>query len=141
MNILLAADGSDYTKRAARYLVEHFGELAQKPKIHVLHVRAPLPFPGAAAAAGAKAVEDYLHEESHKALAVAEKELRKGGVEFDSSWVVGEAVPCVKRYVKKHHIDLIAMGSHGHGALAGMVLGSFAARILAALKTPVLIVR
>ena len=141
MKILLAADGSDYTKRAAHYLVEHIGELTHKPVIHLLHVHAPLPYPGAAAAAGRAAVEKYQREESEKALAVAGRILRKAGLSFQSSWMVGDGAACVQACVKKHGIDLIVMGSHGRSALAGVALGSFATRILASLKTPVLIVR
>jgi nucleotide-binding universal stress UspA family protein len=33
------------------------------------------------------------------------------------------------------------MGSHGHGTMANLVLGSVATRVLAACKTPVLLVR
>ncbi len=37
--------------------------------------------------------------------------------------------------------DLLVMGSHGHGAFAGAVLGSVSARLLAHTKVPVLLVR
>jgi nucleotide-binding universal stress UspA family protein len=33
------------------------------------------------------------------------------------------------------------MGSHGHGAVANLVLGSVATKVIAACKTPVLLVR
>jgi nucleotide-binding universal stress UspA family protein len=138
MNILLAADSSDYTKRAARYLVENVGLLASKPVIHVLHVQPAFPYPGSA---GKKAIALYQREESERELAPAVKILTKGGLRIKSSWVVGDCAECIRDYVKKHDIQLIAMGSHGHGALAGMVMGSFANKIVASLKTPVLIVR
>ena len=44
-------------------------------------------------------------------------------------------------FVKQEAIDLIVMGSHGHGAFASFALGSTAARLLATVKTPVVIVR
>ncbi len=138
MNILLAADGSEYTLRAARYLVGNIGALANKPTIHVLHVRPDFPFPGTSTKQG---IEKYQQEESEKALKPAEEILRAGGLEFKSSWLVGDAAKCINDYVKQNAIDLIAMGSHGHGGLAGAVMGSFANKIMASCKTPALIVR
>ena len=38
MKILLAADGSDFTRRAARYLAEHVAWFAKPPEVHILHV-------------------------------------------------------------------------------------------------------
>lgn len=138
MNILLAADSSEYTKRAARYLVENIGALARKPVIHVFHVQPEFPYPGTM---GKKAIAKYQQERSEQELAPALKILEKGGLECKSSWAVGDCAECIGDYVKKNDIHLIAMGSHGHGAIAGMVLGSFANKIMASLKTPVLIVR
>jgi len=37
--------------------------------------------------------------------------------------------------------DLVVMGSHGHGALVNLVVGSVATEVLASCKVPVLIVR
>ena len=141
MNILLTADGSDYTKRAARYLAGHLSALTEAPAIHVLHVHPALPYARAASVLGKKAVEKYYREESEAALAVAEKELRKAGVAFDSAWKVGDVVGEIAAFVKKKDIDLVVMGSRGHGAIANLALGSTAAKVLATLKTPVLIVR
>ena len=39
------------------------------------------------------------------------------------------------------HYDLIVMGSHGHGAIANLVLGSVANKVVALSKVPVLLVR
>jgi len=36
---------------------------------------------------------------------------------------------------------MIVMGSHGHGALQNLVMGSVATKVLAVTKVPVLIVR
>ena len=72
MKILFAVDGSDYTKRAARHLVEHLGWFARPAELHLLHVRPPLPYPGAAAFAGKSEIEKYEREESQVALEVAQ---------------------------------------------------------------------
>jgi nucleotide-binding universal stress UspA family protein len=141
MNILLTADGSDYSKRAARYLAEHVSELAKAPTVYVLYVHALLPYTRAAKIVGKKAIENYYREESEACLAVAEKELRKAGIEFDSTFRKGVVVDEIEKFVKEKKIDLLVMGSRGHGAIANLALGSTTAKVLAAIKTPVLIVR
>jgi nucleotide-binding universal stress UspA family protein len=141
MNILLAADGSEYTKRAARYLADYVADLAKKPKVHVLHVHGALPYGRAASVVGKKAIEKYQSEECDKALAIARKELDKAGVKYEAHWVIGEVAEQVKAFAKENDIDLIVMGSHGHGAFTSFAIGSTGARILAACKVPVLIVR
>ncbi len=140
MKILLAADGSDYTKRAAHHLVEHLSWFAKPPEIHLLHVRPAMPYPGAAARAGKKAIEDYGRVESRAALAVAEKVFDKAGVQYQSSWTTGDISTAIANHVKKHGIDLVVVGSHGHGALANLALGSVATKVIASVKVPVLIV-
>ena len=37
--------------------------------------------------------------------------------------------------------DLILMGSHGHGSLGNLVMGSVATKVMAHTKVPVLLVR
>jgi nucleotide-binding universal stress UspA family protein len=141
MKILLAADGSRFSQVAAQHLVNHLRLFAQLPEVHVFHVHPPLPFAGAAAAAGKDAVESYQRDESLVALAVAEKELAAAGIQCRSSWVVGDAAKEIARHVKEHGIDLVVMGSHGHGALANLALGSVAIKCIATLEIPVMIVK
>jgi nucleotide-binding universal stress UspA family protein len=141
MKILLAADDSEYTQRAARKLVEHIGWFAEAPKVLVLHVHPRIPFPGAAARAGKAAVDDYLRESSEKALKRATRELDKGKVAYKASWVTGDAAKEIATYAKEYGVDLIALGSHGEGALSNLVLGSVATKVIATVKTPVLVVR
>lgn len=141
MNILLAADGSVYTKRAVKYLVQHLADFSRKPTIHVLTVHSPLPYPGVAANVGKKQLEKYQREECEAVLAMATRELKKGRLDATTAWSVGDIPTQVNAYVKRHDIDLLVMGSHGHGAFANLVLGSTATKILASTKVPVMIVR
>ena len=141
MNILLTADGSDYTKRAARYIAEHIAELAKAPNLYVLNVHPKLPYTRAASVVGKKAIDKYYREECESCLAVAEKELRKAGLDFESDWRLGDVVEEIEKFVREKKVDLIVMGSRGHGAIANLALGSTTAKVLAAIKTPVLIVR
>jgi nucleotide-binding universal stress UspA family protein len=141
LRILLAADGSAYTKLAARHIARHLDWFAGTPEIHVLHVEAPLPYPRAQAVVGKAAVLAFQREEAEAALAVAEKELDDANVAYRSAWSVGDVATEIGRHVKAHGIDLVVIGSHGHGALASFALGSVAQKCIATLEVPVLVVR
>jgi nucleotide-binding universal stress UspA family protein len=141
MKILLAADGSEYTRKAARTLIKFAAALREVPEIHVHHVIAPIPYPGAARMAGKKAIDDYHRESAEPALAVATEELARAGLAFTTSWTVGEITTELAACVKANRIELLVMGSRGHGALAGLALGSVATKLLATLEVPVLVVR
>jgi nucleotide-binding universal stress UspA family protein len=106
-----------------------------------VHVRPPIPYPGAVAAIGPTAVAKYEREESEAALAVAEKELMAAGIAYRSSWCIGDIAAELASYVKKNAIDLVVMGSHGQGALANLALGSVATKCIATLEVPIMIVR
>ena len=138
MNILIAADGSPYTRRAARYVAKRLRDFGKAPQIHVLHVHPALPYGGVAKVVGDSAVERYQRDASKKALKVAVKQL--GNAKCTTAWVVGDVAAEVKAYVRRHRIDLVVMGSHGRGAFAGLALGSTATKIIATAKVPVLVV-
>jgi nucleotide-binding universal stress UspA family protein len=55
--------------------------------------------------------------------------------------VVGEPGSIIARIAKAERRDLIVMGSHGHGALRALFLGSVVTKVLARSRVPVLVVR
>jgi len=140
MKILIAVDGSPYSKAAARHVARLVGAFKKAPRVELLHVHAPLPYPGVAATIGRKAIEDYRRDTSLEALEVAEKELGKAGIAYRSTWCVGDVADEVARFVRKNGIDLVVCGSHGHGALANLAMGSVATRLIATVPSPVMVV-
>lgn len=55
--------------------------------------------------------------------------------------LVGTPFVEIIRYAREQSIDLIVMGTHGHSALAAMLLGSVAERVVRKASCPVLTVR
>jgi nucleotide-binding universal stress UspA family protein len=53
----------------------------------------------------------------------------------------GAPADAVVALADKGGFDLIVMGSHGHGTLANLVLGSVATKVLASTRVPVLLIR
>ena len=53
----------------------------------------------------------------------------------------GDPAENIVEQAEEKNCDLIVMGSHGHGALLGAMVGSTAQRVIRRSKTPVLLVR
>jgi nucleotide-binding universal stress UspA family protein len=131
MKILVAADGSRYTKRMLAYLAAHEESFGSKQhRFTVLTVVGPIPA-RAASALSKKMVQDYYVDEAEATF----KPIRA----FFSKQ--GNAAEQIAALARKGKFDLVVMGSHGHGALARLVMGSVTGRVLASCDVPLLIVR
>lgn len=140
MKILLAVDGSSYSKKMLAYLSTHEALLAPDSDYTVFHAEPSLPA-RARAALGKSVVEDYYREESGKVLAPVDKFLRRHGIAAELEWKMGPAGELIGKRAAAGKFDLLVMGSHGHSALGNLVMGSVATQVLAHCKTPVLLVR
>ncbi len=140
MKILLAVDGSVYTKKMLAYLATHDELFSQNNDYTVFTVRPVLP-PRARAVVGKTIVDSYYAEEAEKVLAPVSKFLLRHGIDAKSSWKVGHAGESISKLADGGKFDLLVMGSHGHGTLVNLVMGSVATQVLAHCKVPVLLVR
>lgn len=140
MKIVLAADGSKYTRRAVKYLITHLADFGSRPEIHLLHVQPPVPG-RAAAAISITVLRRYYQDESRRALAVAGRMLNRKGIRHEEVRRVGDPGGTIAAYAERRKFSLIIMGSHGQGAISSFVLGSVVRRVLASCSVPVLIVR
>ena len=139
MNVLLAVDGSDYTRRVLDYVVKQ-DWLMQGSRLSVFTVVLRVPH-RAAAMAGPDLVHAYYRDDAELALRPVRETLSGLGKEASYGWVIGHPAEEIVRKAAEENVDLIVMGSHGHGALANIVLGSVATRVLATCASPVLLVR
>lgn len=88
MKILLAADGSKFTKKALAFLVTHENLTGPNDELVVLHVQPPVP-PRVKTMMGTTAVHDYYRDEAEKVLEPIRKFLKRHTVPNRISWVVG----------------------------------------------------
>jgi nucleotide-binding universal stress UspA family protein len=138
MKILFATDGSAAALAALRTLVARFAWFREVPQVTLLHVHPPIPYGLAARWVGKQAIAEYIAEESTKALAGAKDLLAQGGIAFETHALVGEAAPEIVDYARAQGFDCIALGTRGHTALASVVLGSVAQKVIALAAVPVL---
>ena len=140
MKVLLAVDGSDYTKRMLAYLAAHPDVLGTSPEITVYHGLMAIP-PHAASMVDRAQIRHVQETELEKVFGPIRAFFAQKGLEAAFVDQVGPLADGIAGYAERGRFDLIVMGSHGHGELAGLVMGSVATRVLARCKVPVLIVR
>ena len=140
MKILLAVDGSAYSKKMLAYLATHNGLFSAANDYTVFTAQAALPL-RARAALGKEVVGSYYADEAEKVIAPVTKFLLRHGIHAKSSWKVGSAGAMIAKLAEDGHFDMVVMGSHGHSAWANLIMGSVATQVLGNCKVPVLIVR
>lgn len=140
MKILLAVDGSPYTKKMLAYLTTHLETFRGDNSFTVLSIQIPLP-PRARAAVGAAVANSYYAEEALKVTDPVLKFLSRHGITASVVHKTGSPGELIAKQASTGKFDLVMMGSHGHGALGNLVMGSVATQVIAQCKVPVLLVR
>ena len=140
MNILVAADGSSFTKRMLAYLAAHDEWLGPKHRYTVITVVMALPA-RAVAVVDKEVVKGYYTDEAEKVFKPIRAFFARQGIQATYVAKVGHASELISRQAAAGKFDLLVMGSHGHGNLSTLVMGSVVTKVLANCKTPLLLVR
>jgi len=140
MKILIAIDGSPYGDAALARALELNARLGVPAELTLIHVALTAPL-RAAGAVGAEILQSYYRQEHEAALQKARAMLAASGTTATEITVVGAPGRLIAEHANEGGFDLVVMGSHGHGALAGLLLGSTVSAVLSLAKAPLLIVR
>lgn len=140
MKILLAADGSSYTKKALAFLVTHEALLDANSELHVLHVQTAIPA-HVQSFVGSDVVAQHHLLEAEFVLKPIRTFLNRHPITYRADWTVGSPAIEILKAAKKDKTQMIVMGTHGHGVLGSLVMGSVAQRVVAESDKPVLLVR
>ena len=140
MKILVAVDGSPYTKRMVAYLAAHDEWLGAHHEYTVVHAVPPVP-PSAVRVLAKATLKSYYDESAEKVLKPIRSFFDKQGLKAQFVSKVGPAAEMIADLANKGDYDLLMLGSHGHGTLGNLVMGSVATKVLAHCRTPVLLVR
>ena len=140
MKILLPVDGSEHTQRMLGYVAAHdemFG-----PNHDYLALTAVTPLPRDVARHLDKGtLDDYYREQAQMVLRPVTAFAERHDWKLRASHVIGVPAKVIVDTAASEASDLIVMGSHGHGALSGLFVGSVTSNVLANCKTPVLVIR
>ncbi len=139
--ILIPTDFSNTSEAAVSYGCELAERL--KAKVYLLHVvENPHLGPGGATLwdYSLPALKQRLEDEAEKRMATLASQY-EGKVSIDRSARVGTPWVEITEDARERDVDLIVMGTHGHGAVAEALLGSVADRVVRHAPCPVLTVR
>ena len=145
-HILIPTDGSRVSARGIKAGVELAQDLgARVTGLYVIPPWQPaLTFEGSRYPAGAtlSAHKQQTERAARKALAAIKIAAQIAHVPCATKAVQAERPwEGILRTARTLRCDLIAMGSHGHGGLAVLFLGSETQRVLANSRIPVLVIR
>ncbi|MCU0952695.1 MAG: universal stress protein [Burkholderiaceae bacterium] len=149
LKVGIALDGSAYGLAAVRYVVEHrdlFGALPAIELINVVPDLFSMVIPGFGDAPAplypaerVLAAQDVAFE---NVMAPARQLLEKAGLQASEVRLIGNSAGDeIAAHSTRRKLDLLVIGSHGHGLLKSAVMGSVATRVAARCSTPMLLIR
>jgi len=140
--ILVATDGSPSSADAVEFGVELAAEHeAAVIFVHVAPATDVLPMAGYGMGGALPRVPHEVTEYDRAALEDAEQVAAEHEVRASTKLLVGNTVDEIVAFADNQDVDMIVVGSRGHGALASTLLGSVSRGVLSESKRPVVIVR
>ena len=137
---LVPIDGSPAALRALAHALH---ELRNRPDVHIhlLNVQAPLVHPWPGKLVSPDMIDAELRGEGGQILAQAEAMAQTADVACELHVSIGAVAAEITAYAAKHGCDAIVRGTHGRGAVVGLVLGSVAQKVVHLAPVPVTLVK
>ncbi|MDI6727944.1 MAG: universal stress protein [Thermodesulfovibrionales bacterium] len=133
--ILLATDGSRYSKAAAERAIDFAGEYGGELRV-VSVVDVPAEFYGEAP----DAVEDLINKAKGYAEDV-KRQAESAGIKAETFVREGETYKAILDLAKEQNVNAIVMGSHGRTGLKRLLMGSVTEKVIGYASCPVLVVK
>ena len=140
--ILLAVDGSGPSIRATGEVIEA-SRLSREPiEVELVTVHLPVPKIGGMSSTviTPEMVDDYYRDEGNEALRASESLLKEAGISFRRHILVGNVAKTIVEHALSASCRTIYMGTSGMSALADVVIGSIAHKVVHLSPIPVVLV-
>lgn len=125
-------DGSDSALRALKWAAKTPGAVL------VLNVQPAMP---SSRFVSKEMIADHQRRCADEALAPARALIDRSKLAARTYTAIGEPAVAIVTFAKKRRCTGIVMGSRGHGRMAGLMLGSVAAKVIHLAPCPVTIVK
>jgi len=136
--ILLPFDGSDQSRRAIDFLVTRVKGIGPV-EVVLLNVQATPEF--RALALHRDVILGELREAGEAMLAEPRGRLAAAGIPCEERLEFGDVAQSIVKVAREKGCEQIIMGTHGRGAIAGLLLGSVATKVLHLTEVPVTFVK
>ena len=139
MKVLLAVDGSVYTRRMLDFLFHNFGVMSEPPEFTVLHVVARVS-QHALVVLDRAVVKRYYDEEAARVFRPIRRRFGTRRMDAEFVYRVGNTAKLISRTAEAGGFDVVLMGAQGSNPLKRLVMGSVVTRVMAECGVPVLVV-
>ncbi len=137
--ILIATDGSEYTKNAIDYGIEIAKNAGAE--LHAIYVVDTAAFASIPMDAAWESMYQLLRQEGNVSIKFVSDKAEAEGLETIGTIVEGHPADEIIKYSEKNSISLIVMGTLGKSGLDRFLLGSVAEKVVRNSRIPVLVVR
>jgi len=138
--IMVPTDASEYSRRALITALE----LARKFQAEVVILFVPYTpeaYLGYNPAYTIEISQEQIEETGEHMLMTTLEGIDVGDVLLKKKKIQGHPASVILEEISNENIDLVVMGSHGYGPIAGAMLGSVSQHVLQKATCPVLIVK
>ena len=136
--ILIATDGSEYTKNAIEYGID----LAKNTgaKLLTIYVVDTAAFASIPMDAAWESMYELLKQEGDLAIKYVAQRAESEGLKAEGNLIEGHPADEIIKYSENNSVSLIVMGTLGKSGLDRFLLGSVAEKVVRNSKIPVLVV-
>lgn len=140
VRVAAPVDGSPAAVQAVRRLVNCAGLLGRM-QVDLVHYRPGLSLAAAILPPHDDVLQEWGGRQSDAALGVPAQMLADAGISHDVHRLVGEPKADIALFARRQGAELIAMGTHGTGAMHHLLLGSAALKTALVSHVPVAFMR
>ena len=140
MRFLVPCDGSEHSLRALGHLLR-LTEGGATPAIHLLNVRESADAWEVRSFLNPEEIAQIQQDEGEADLRGARDLLEQAAIAYTAQVLEGPIAETIAAFAVQHGYDHIVMGTHGHGGLASLFLGSVASTVVHLTRLPVTLVK